>query len=256
MDTDTREKMEAYRHVYETGTTAVLSSALFRGIWSAPEDAVALRYPAAKHGDPFARITYGELRQYMERLGRAFYREGFLNGRIAVAMDPSPFSIIAFLTVLCSGNAIAAMDPAQPQDKLLEKLRRIRALLLIGDIPTTQEDIPVWSMERIRQICSGAETDKTGEAEKAEETKKTGEAEKAEETKKTGETEKAEETEKTEEAGNISWLQADRKEDDEAYLIFTSGTTGTDKCVVRTQRNTAAVLKEICSAFAYAISTR
>ena len=68
MDTDTREKMEAYRHVYETGTTAVLSSALFRGIWSAPEDAVALRYPAAKHGGPFARITYGELRQYMERL--------------------------------------------------------------------------------------------------------------------------------------------------------------------------------------------
>ena len=32
MDTDTREKMEAHRHVYETGTTAVLSSALFRGI--------------------------------------------------------------------------------------------------------------------------------------------------------------------------------------------------------------------------------
>ena len=251
MGTDTREKMEAYRHMYGTGTTTVLSSALFRGIWSAPEDAVALRYPAAEHGDPFARITYGELRQYMERLGRAFYREGFLHGRIAVAMDPSPFSIIAFLTVLCSGNAIAAMDPAQPQDKLLEKLRRIRALLLIGDISTTQEDFPVWSMERIRQICSGAETDKTGEAEKAEETKKTGEAEKAEETKKTGETEKAEETEKTEEAGNISWLQADRKEDDEAYLIFTSGTTGTDKCVVRTQRNTAAVLKEICSAFAY-----
>ncbi len=215
MGTDTREKMEAYRHMYGTGTTTVLSSALFRGIWSAPEDAVALRYPAAEHGDPFARITYGELRQYMERLGRAFYREGFLHGRIAVAMDPSPLSIIAFLTVLCSGNAIAAMDPAQPQDKLLEKLRRIRALLLIGDIPTTQEDIPVWSMERIRQICSGAETDKTGEA------------------------------------GNISWLQADRKEDDEAYLIFTSGTTGTDKCVVRTQRNTAAVLKEICSAFAY-----
>ncbi len=168
MDTDTREKMEAHRHVYETGTTAVLSSALFRGIWSAPEDAVALRYPAAKHGDPFARITYGELRQYMERLGRAFYREGFLNGRIAVAMDPSPFSIIAFLTVLCSGNAIAAMDPAQPQDKLLEKLRRIRALLLIGDISTTQEDFPVWSMERIRQICTGAETEKTGEAEKVE----------------------------------------------------------------------------------------
>ena len=227
MDTDTREKMEAYRHMYGTGTTAVLSSALFRGIWSAPEDAVALRYPAAKHGDPFARITYGELRQYMERLGRAFYREGFLNGRIAVAMDPSPFSIIAFLTVLCSGNAIAAMDPAQPQDKLLDKLRRIRALLLIGDISTTQEDFPVWSMERIRQICSGVETENTGE------------------------TEKAEETEKTEEAGNISWPQADRKEDDEAYLIFTSGTTGTDKCVVRTQRNTAAVLKEICSAFAY-----
>ena len=172
MDTDTREKMEAYRHVYETGTTAVLSSALFRGIWSAPEDAVALRYPAAKHGDPFARITYGELRQYMERLGRAFYREGFLNGRIAVAMDPSPFSIIAFLTVLCSGNAIAAMDPAQPQDKLLEKLRRIRALLLIGDISTTQEDIPVWCMERIRQICSGAETENTGETEKTEKTEK------------------------------------------------------------------------------------
>ena len=30
MDTDTREKMEAYRHMYGTGTTAVLSSALFR----------------------------------------------------------------------------------------------------------------------------------------------------------------------------------------------------------------------------------
>ena len=71
------------------------------------------------------------------------------------------------------------------------------------------------------------------------------------ETEKTGEAEKAEETKKTEEAGNISWPQADRKEDDEAYLIFTSGTTGTDKCVVRTQRNTAAVLKEICSSFAY-----
>ena len=224
MDTDTREKMEAYRHVYETGTTAVLSSALFRGIWSAPEDAVALRYPAAKHGDPFARITYGELRQYMERLGRAFYREGFLNGRIAVAMDPSPFSIIAFLTVLCSGNAIAAMDPAQPQDKLLDKLRRIRAFLLIGDISTLQEDFSVWSMERIRQICSGAETGNTGESEK---------------------------TEKTEKTEDMCWLQSDRKEDDEAYLIFTSGTTGTDKCVVRTQRNTAAVLKEICSAFAY-----
>ena len=66
MDTDTREKVETYRHKYEAGTAAVLSSALFRGIWSAPEDAVALRYPAAEHGDPFARITYGELRQYMD----------------------------------------------------------------------------------------------------------------------------------------------------------------------------------------------
>ena len=63
MDTDTREKMEAYRHVYETGTTAVLSSALFRGIWSAPEDAVALRYPAARHGDHNKRITKGEIGQ-------------------------------------------------------------------------------------------------------------------------------------------------------------------------------------------------
>lgn len=148
MYTDTREKMKAHGHKYGAGTTDVLSSALFRGIWSAPEESIALRYPAADQADPFARITYGELRQYMERLGRAFCREGFLHGRIAVVMDLSPFSIIAFLTVLCSGNAVAAMEPAQPQDKLIEKLRRIRALLLIGGISTAQE-----RADSIRMYC-------------------------------------------------------------------------------------------------------
>lgn len=58
MDTDTREKMEAHRHVYETGTTAVLSSALFRGIWSAPEDAVSILLDAMERTD--ADLAVGE----------------------------------------------------------------------------------------------------------------------------------------------------------------------------------------------------
>lgn len=184
-----------------------LRDTLFKGITQAPGECVALRWWPNKDDPRPTEMPYSELLCRVRRLAQAIVEEGCQGRRVAIAMDDSGTSIMALLAILYTNCAAVLLAPHEPPEGVAEKLWRTDAALLLCDASfahkVAERSVPVWSFDKVASIL---ENDRACGIEDANQV-------------------------------------AARHAGEEALLIFTSGTTGKDKCVVRTDHNLAFMLE-------------
>jgi len=94
----------------------------------APDDAVALIEPAAE-----TRLTYGELRAEIERLGRTLVTRGVTPGDVvAFSMANGPEIVTTFLAVVAAGAAAAPLNPGYTASEFAFYLDDLQPRIVIG----------------------------------------------------------------------------------------------------------------------------
>jgi acyl-CoA synthetase (AMP-forming)/AMP-acid ligase II len=95
---------------------------------TAPDDAVALIEPAAE-----TRLTYGELRAEIDRLGRTLVTRGVSPGDVvAFSMANGPEIVTTFLAVVAAGAAAAPLNPGYTASEFAFYLDDLQPRIVIG----------------------------------------------------------------------------------------------------------------------------
>src|SRR5436190_18699124 len=93
-------------------------------------DEVTRRSPdrvAVVHGD--RSMTFGELDQQARTLAAELVSRGVGRERlVCVAVEPSPWAVLAMVAVLRTGAAYVPLDPGYPRARLQDMLEQVGAL--------------------------------------------------------------------------------------------------------------------------------
>ncbi len=181
------------------------------------------RYPV---GSKYASMTYGEFYKKVIDTAAGFKALGFSGKRIAVIGPTAPEWVSTYLAVLATGGVIIPMDKeldstaiagfletAEAEAIVYGKGMKQKLLGAIESHPTMKLFIPMEDEESTDRILNlSAVIEKGIEAQKEE-----------------------------------PFAVHDGSVEDLAVMLFTSGTTGTSKCVMLCQRNIWSTLVSACS---------
>lgn len=186
-----------------------------------------LRYKEKVNGDKEIKdVTYSQFNEYINRLGTAFYDLGLKGKNIAVIGETSKEWIATYIATVSGGSVIVPLDKELTENE-------------IGAFLEHAEVSAVVYSDRFHQYFKKLSEDshisyfiKMGEFDESEE--------RSEAFLSTNELEKRGEALLSE--GVSDFLDAETDVEADAVIIFTSGTTGTSKGVVLSQKNIVSAI--------------